>query len=39
MGHILSTILCMITKLGVVSLSNLFMSFISKHPSLNTQLT
>jgi len=34
LGHILNTVLCMITKLVMVSLSNLFMSFIGKHPSL-----
>jgi len=36
LGHILNTVLCMITKLGMVSLANLFMPFISKHPSLWT---
>jgi len=30
----IKTILCMVTKLGMVSLSILFMSFIDKHPSL-----
>jgi len=34
LGHILNTVLCMITKLGMISLSNLFMSCIGKHPSL-----